>query len=129
MATRERSDVGSGLLIYDGDCGFCTRTAAWLRRRLPPGYSVEASQRVSDLEAFGLSRREVHEAAYWIDPGGRKLRGHRAIIRAVESSRGALGSLSKAAKVWPIDPLASWVYEVVARNRHRLPGATDHCHL
>lgn len=84
---------------------------------------------MNDLEAFGLSRREVHEAAYWIDPGGRKHRGHRAIIRAVESSRGALGSLSKVAKVWPIDPLASWVYGVVARNRHRLPGATDHCHL
>lgn len=121
--------MGQGLLIYDGDCGFCTRTAAWLRRRLPKGYEVQASQRLADLEELGLDRRRVHEAAYWIDPDGRRHRGHRAIIRALESSRGVLGLLSKAAGAWPLDSLASWVYAVVARNRHRFPGATDHCHL
>jgi len=129
MATQAHTDIGEGLLIYDGDCGFCTRTAAWLRRRLPQGYRIQPSQRLASFEELGLDKMKVHEAAYWIDPDGRKHRGHRAIIRAVESSGGMLGPLSQAAKVWPLDPLASWMYGVVARNRHRFPGATDHCHL
>ena len=129
MATQARTHIGRGLLIYDEDCGFCTRTAAWLRRRLPKGYEIRPSQRLTNLEELGLDRMKVHEAAYWIEPDGRRHRGHRAIIRAVESSGGVLGPLTKAAKVWPLDPLASWVYGVIARNRHRLPGATDHCQL
>src|SRR5687768_17462072 len=106
MATIERTEIGRGLLIYDGDCGFCTRSAEWLRGRLPGGYRIAASQRVPNLEELGLDKRKVHEAAYWIDPDGTQHRGHRAILRAVELSGGALGSMSKTAKVWPIDPLA-----------------------
>jgi predicted DCC family thiol-disulfide oxidoreductase YuxK len=121
------TDIGRGLLIYDGDCGFCTRTAAWLRRRLPAGYEIQASQRLPDLEALGLDKRKVHEAAYWIDPGGRRHRGHRAVLRAVEESGGVLGSLAPLASVWPLDLLASWVYGAVARNRHRFPGGADSC--
>jgi predicted DCC family thiol-disulfide oxidoreductase YuxK len=129
MATQAPTNVGRGLLIYDGDCGFCTRTAAWLRRRLPKGFEIQPSRRLYNLEELGLDRMKVHEAAYWVDPDGRKHRGHRAIIRAIESSGGVLGPISKIAKVWPIDLLASRIYGVIARNRHRFPGATDHCHL
>jgi predicted DCC family thiol-disulfide oxidoreductase YuxK len=123
------TSVGSGLLIYDGDCGFCSRTAAWLRRRLPRGYEVQASQRIEDLYAFKLTRREVHEAAYWIDPDGRQHRAHLAIIRALESSRGLLGFVAKLGRIWPFEPVAERLYFVIARNRHRFPGAADHCRI
>jgi predicted DCC family thiol-disulfide oxidoreductase YuxK len=123
-----RASIGNGLLIYDGDCGFCERSARWIKRRLPQGYEVQPSNKL-DLAELGLDNKQVHEAAYWIDPDGTKHRGHRAILRAVELSRGALGPLAKVARVWPIDPLASWVYGVIARNRHHLPGASDHCHI
>jgi predicted DCC family thiol-disulfide oxidoreductase YuxK len=120
--------VGKGLLIYDGDCGFCTRTAAWLRGRLPTGYRTCASQKLPNLHELGLDGKQVHEAAYWIDPDGTKHRGHRAILRAVEASRGALGPLAGAMKLWPFDLIAAGVYSVVARHRHLLPGGTDnHC--
>lgn len=119
--------IGRGLLIYDGDCGFCTRTAVWLRRRLGPGYQIQPSQRLPNLAELGLDKRKVHEAAYWIDPDGRKHRGHRAILRAVRASGGLLGPLARLALIWPVDPMAAWIYGVVARNRHRLPGGTDHC--
>jgi predicted DCC family thiol-disulfide oxidoreductase YuxK len=49
------------------------------------------------------------------------------VLRAVEESGGVLGSLARLASVWPLDPLASWVYGVVARNRHRFPGGADSC--
>lgn len=129
MATREHTVVGEGLLIYDGDCGFCTRTASWLRRRLPQRYRIEASQKLPNLEELGLDRKKVHEAAYWIDPDGTTHRGHRAILRAVTKSRGALGSMAGIMKVWPFDPIAAGVYSLVARHRHLLPGGTDACEI
>jgi predicted DCC family thiol-disulfide oxidoreductase YuxK len=129
MSAQAETRIGKGLLIYDGDCGFCERTANWLRRRLPKDYEIQPSQRLPNLQELGLDKVKVHEAAYWIDPDGTKHRGHRAIMRAVESSGGILSPLARVTKVWPLDPLVSWVYGAVARNRHRFPGASDHCHL
>jgi predicted DCC family thiol-disulfide oxidoreductase YuxK len=128
MSNRASMGVRSGLLIYDGDCGFCSRTAAWLRRRLPHGYEVQASQRI-DLGSFKLSRREVHEAAYWIDPDGRQYRAHLAIVRALESSGGILGFVATLGRIWPFEPIAERLYFLIARNRHRFPGASDHCRI
>ena len=129
MDTRLRERVGSGLLIYDGDCGLCSRTAAWLRRRLPARYRVEASQRMPDLDVFSLTRREVHEAAYWVDPDGTTHRAHRAIKRALQASGGMLGWLAGLMGLWPIEPVAERVYFLIARNRHRFPGSSDSCRV
>ena len=126
---RRGTSIGRGLLISDGDCGLCSRTAAWIRHRLPRGYEVRASQGIADLDAFRLSRQEVHEAAYWIDPDGRQHRAHLAIVRALESSGGALGFVARLARVWPFEPLAGWLYFLIARNRHRFPGGADHCRI
>src|SRR5688500_13587157 len=116
MPVLAEAKVEKGLLVYDGDCGFCERTASWLRRRLPDGYAVRPSQKL-DLDQLGLSRREVHEAAYWIEPDGTLHRGHRAVIRAFEAVGGTIGPLARLTKAWPIDSVASWVYGVIARNR------------
>ncbi len=122
--------IKRGLLIYDGDCGLCSRTAAWIRTRLGPGYEITASQRIKNLEVrFGLTRREVHEAAYWIDPDGTAHRAHRAIVRALEESGGILGFVAKIGRIWPFEPVAQWLYFLIARNRHRFPGASDRCLL
>ena len=129
QAASIRTDIGRGLLIYDGDCGLCSRTAAWIRRRLRRGYEVMASQRIPDLDRFGLTRREVHEAAYWIDPDGTRHGAHRAIVRALEESGGVLGFVAKIGRIWPVEPVAQWLYFLIARNRHRFPGAADHCRL
>ena len=40
------------LLLYDADCGFCTRSAAWLKGRLPH-LRIEPLQR-ADLDALGV---------------------------------------------------------------------------
>ena len=116
-----------GLLIYDGECGFCTRTAEWLRKRLARDYGVRPWQGIEDLRALGLDEAKVQENAYWVDQHGRRHRGHLAVIAALEASGGLLGSLSRAGRTRPLEPLAAWIYKVVARNRRRLPGATTHC--
>jgi hypothetical protein len=43
---RDAGDASSGELIYDADCGFCTRSAQWLARRRPERVRIVAWQAV-----------------------------------------------------------------------------------
>ena len=106
-------------LVYDGDCVFCTRCAAWIATRLPEGTPVLASQE-ADLAALDLTAEQASEAAWWIDAEGDQHRGHRAIAAALRACGGGWALLGRAL-VWPgISFLAAGVYELIARNRHRL---------
>jgi predicted DCC family thiol-disulfide oxidoreductase YuxK len=115
------------LLVYDGDCAFCTRTARRVERRLHGRADVQAWQFL-DLAALDLTVRDVTTAAWWID-GPRRDRGHRAIGRALVAVGGAWGVVGRLLLVPPVSWVARPVYALVARFRHRMPGATDACRL
>lgn len=107
------------ILVYDGDCGFCGRCADWIAARLPADASVVASQQ-ADLAAVGLTEQQATDAAWWIDCDGTQHRCHRAIAAALRACGGAWARLGRAL-TWPgISLLAAGVYELIARNRHRL---------
>ena len=125
MATAMRR---RGILVYDGDCGFCTRTARWLRRRVPAGVDVRPWQTL-DLDALGLTEAEVRDAAYWVTPRGRRLRGEAAIAAALRTAGEPWRSAGDLILAPGIRRVAARVYDVVARNRHRFPGGTDACEL
>lgn len=97
-------------LVFDGDCGICTASANWARRRVPSvrvrshvEHGVESLEKVWLVE--GDSRREGADAVA-------------ALLRMADSAPWrALGTLLSL-------PLVRWVargaYWVVARNRTRL---------
>ncbi|MCE2531947.1 MAG: DUF393 domain-containing protein [Acidimicrobiia bacterium] len=106
-------------LVYDGDCGFCQRCADWIAARLPAGVSVMASQE-ADLASLRLSPHQAADAAWWIDAEGAQHRGHRAIAASLRACGGAWGTLGRVLTLPGISLLAAGVYELIARNRHRL---------
>jgi predicted DCC family thiol-disulfide oxidoreductase YuxK len=116
------------LLIFDGDCAFCTSSAQWIEHRLPDGVRVEPWQQL-DLTAYRLTEHDVTTAAYWVDRRGRTHRGHRAIARSLIAAGGGWKVLGTALLVPPISWIAALLYRVVAKNRHRLPGGTPACKL
>ena len=110
-------------LIYDGDCTFCGNCADWIAARLPDGTPVIPAQQ-ADLSTLRLTREQASEAAWWIDTDGTQHRGHRAIAAALRACGGSWTRLGQAL-TWPgISLLAAGVYELTARNRHRL-GCTN----
>jgi predicted DCC family thiol-disulfide oxidoreductase YuxK len=115
------------ILVFDGDCGFCTWSADWIRRRLPAG-AVVAPWQLLDLAAHGLTEADVTTAAYWIDADGRH-RGADGIARALEAAGRGWRMVGRLAGRPPLVWLARGMYTVVARNRHRLPGSTPACKL
>lgn len=118
------------LLEYDGDCGFCTRSARWVERRLPAGSGVSvAPWQQLDLDALGLTSTDVSKAAWWIDADGTKRRGHRAIAAALRAIGGRWRLVGTVLDVPPVSWLAAPVYALVARCRDRMPGSTDGCKI
>ena len=115
------------MLIYDGDCVFCTRCAVWAEQRLPEGAEVVAWQAVPDLGRYGLTVDDVTSAAYWVDRSGKAHRGHRAAARTLLAIGGAWRLLGALLLVPPISWLAAGLYELIARNRHRMPGGSPAC--
>lgn len=109
----------SPTLIYDGGCDFCGRCADWIATRLPAGAAVVES-RHTDLAALGLSEQQAADAAWWIDTDGTHHRGHRAIAEALRACGGSWSRLGRLLILPGVSLLAAAVYELVARNRHRL---------
>ena len=109
------------LLIYDGECGFCVRSACWIAARLPPTARVEPWQSLN-LEEVGLSRQQVEAAVWWIGDGSdpQRYRGAEAIGRALVACRGVWRVIGHLIVRPPLAWLAGPVYALVAANRHRL---------
>lgn len=119
-----------GMLIYDGDCGFCTATARWIERRLSSGYLVIPSQR-AELHSLGLTDGDVDRSAWWIDSDGVRSDEHHCIARALKAMSGPWPVLGRLLTLAPLSPLARCAYRQIARNRHhiRRPGGPKTCRL
>ncbi len=115
------------LLIYDGQCGFCLRSARWIEARLPTGARVEPWQSL-ELDELGLSRPDVEAAVWWIDDSSRVARRSRG-AEAIGRSLLAAGGVWAAAGLLIIHPPLCWLarpaYSLIAANRHRLRGRAD----
>jgi hypothetical protein len=128
------------LLVFDGDCAFCTTSVHWYEKRFPGAFTAVPYQR-ADLDPLGLTERECHARLQWIgdtrDPRGTRESGARAVgalCRTGGHARGgAGGALWRAAAGLTVVPPFSWLaeglYRVVAANRQRLPGGTPACRL
>jgi predicted DCC family thiol-disulfide oxidoreductase YuxK len=129
-ATRAAGAVGA-LLVYDGDCGFCTSSARWAERGFHHGERVEAWQLLGEgeLARLGLTVEDVRQAAWWVGPDGTLARGHRAAGRALQAAGGWRRAAGWPMLVRPTSWLAAAVYRVVVRYRYRLPGGTPACRV
>ncbi|MFC7341429.1 thiol-disulfide oxidoreductase DCC family protein [Saccharopolyspora griseoalba] len=114
-------------LIYDGDCGFCTRSAR-LATRLPVRMRVRPWQEV-DLAALGTDERRARHEVLWVSTSGRVSGGAAAVADLFESCRAPWPLLGRAMSAPLVRVLAERVYRWVADNRYRLPGATPACQL
>jgi len=120
-------DPGRPLLIFDGDCGFCTTSARAGQRWLHLEH-VEPWQFL-DLEPLGVTQEQCLQAVQWIHEDGDVVAAERAVIAALCHAGGAWGVLGRIMNVPGIRHIAGFVYRLVAKYRHRLPGGTPACKL
>lgn len=120
--------VALPLLVFDGDCAFCSASVRvgqrWIKR-MP----VVQPYQFTDLVALGLTAEQCNEAVQFVAADGRVHAAHDAVsmlLRGAGKGWWVLGSLMRLPGVhW----FSGVVYRWVARNRHRLPGGTAECTL
>jgi predicted DCC family thiol-disulfide oxidoreductase YuxK len=113
------------MLLFDGDCGFCSASASRLTRWSRGGLAVEPWQ-LTDIGALGITPEQCMQAVLFVD-GDHRSSGGAAIADALGHCRQpwrAIGAvIGWRALAW----LTEGAYRVVAANRHRLPGSTTAC--
>ena len=116
--------AGVGVLVYDGDCGFCTHSAKWAMRRAH-GMQVVPWQS-ADLVAWGLTVEQCRAAVLFVRDGTVRS-GGAAVAEALQECRAPYRAVGRVLGARALRPLVEWGYAIVARNRHRLPGSTAAC--
>ncbi|AMB59015.1 thiol-disulfide oxidoreductase DCC family protein [Microterricola viridarii] len=121
------------LLIFDGDCGFCTSAVGWLRRTLPAMPEASPYQWTA-LGDHGLSETDAASRVWLVvrDGGGavRRLGGHRAVAGLLTHQPvAALRLLGHLMNLPPFSWAAALGYALVARYRFALPGGTPACRV
>jgi predicted DCC family thiol-disulfide oxidoreductase YuxK len=121
----------ASLLVYDGDCSFCSSSARWIAARWQGPEQAVAWQHLSadQLERLGLSLDDVRCAAWWVDRDGRRSRGHVAIARALRAAPGWPSIVGRILLIPPFRWIAAGAYPLIAHWRHRLPGGTPACRM
>jgi predicted DCC family thiol-disulfide oxidoreductase YuxK len=117
----------SPLLIYDGDCGFCYKTAhlaeMWSNGRI----TIIAWQNVpQQMQELGLTDADGMEQVWFVDENGR-LTGGAAAVNAVLGGIWWARPFSWLSRLPLARQLEDKVYRWVADNRTRLSGGTPQC--
>lgn len=127
-ATVSSKPSKKGLLVFDGDCAFCSTWVIRLEQALPR-FPPTIPYQWADLDALGLTLDDVRHFAWYLTPT-RQYGGHLA-FSALLRSQPSIG-LRFAGWILGTPPF-SWVaalgYRFVARYRHLLPGGTPACAL
>lgn len=116
-----------GVLLFDGDCGFCTTSAGWAER-IAGDVAVIAYQFV-DLSQWHITEQAANEELHYVDGHGRVSRGSNAVGRFLIDA-GFPWSLPGRVIMAPgVRRIAAWVYRLVSENRSKLPGGTPACKI
>ena len=119
--------MGRPILLYDGDCGFCTTSARFIERRIPTKAEI-APYQFTDLEVLGTTESRASGEVLWAEHG-RIRGGAQAVAGLLVDAGGLWRPLGLLLRVPPFRWLAAGVYHLVTVNRHRLPGGTPACAL
>lgn len=122
------STPGTPVLVYDGDCGFCTTCVRFIRRHVRSRAGLVAWQD-ADLDALGLSAAQARAAVQWVGRDHQSRSGHAAIASLLVDAGGLWSLVGRLMLTPPVSLAAALVYRLVSHNRGRLPGGTPACAL
>lgn len=117
--------MSTGVLVFDGRCGFCTRSIGWLR-------SLDRHRRVELLPLqqpgaparVGATVEECLAAVRWQGADSSRAAAAEAINAALAA---ALGTCAPLVMYRLTQHAQEWLYQWVANNRYRFPGAIPWC--
>ncbi|MFC7880943.1 thiol-disulfide oxidoreductase DCC family protein [Streptomyces sp. NPDC057376] len=116
------------VLVFDGDCGFCTAAVRVIERKVRPRCETTPWQR-ADLAALGVRQERAQREVLWVTPAGAVHGGAQAVAKLLMSAGSGWRVVGAVLTLPPTRWAAAGVYRLIADNRHRLPGGTPACAL
>ena len=116
-----------GLLLYDPDCGFCTRTARHVGR-WPLGVDIQPIS-AHRLAEHGIDPSRAEREMPYVAPDGSITYGHRAWAGILLTGPWPARIVGRTLTAPGLDRLSAAVYRWVAEHRESLPGGTPACAL
>jgi predicted DCC family thiol-disulfide oxidoreductase YuxK len=122
--------TGMTILLFDGDCAFCTTCVRFIERRMRTSARIVPWQS-ADLAELGTTRERAEYELLWVETGDsghlRVYGGAPAVARLLIDAGLPWSPLGWIARIPPFRWLAHGLYRLIADNRHRLPGGTPAC--
>jgi predicted DCC family thiol-disulfide oxidoreductase YuxK len=117
----------SGILLFDGACGMCTRSVELVLKLNRTGEpQAEPLQSSGAAERLGILPSRLLESVRWLDASGAVYAGAEAANAALSSAVGTRLPL-RLYRIPGVRFLEDVVYRWVAGHRHRFPGTTPYC--
>jgi predicted DCC family thiol-disulfide oxidoreductase YuxK len=116
------------VLLFDGDCSFCTSCANWAQRHIRRLDTIVPYQ-VADLPALGVTTEQCEQAVQWVGADHSVLSAHLAVAQTLIDAGRGWAVIGRAMRLRGLRQLSGAVYRWVARNRSRLPGGTPACSI
>ena len=117
----------NGVLVFDGNCGMCTRVRdALLRLDRSGQLTTEPMQGPGVPERVGFDLEHLLKSVWWLDSSGAVFAGAKAVNAAVSMALGTRLPLI-VYNIPGVGPLQEMVYRWVAAHRYRFRGVTPLC--
>ena len=114
------------ILVYDGSCGFCSRSVQFIlrhERRHDLLFVTRDSRLGQDLRRH--FRLEGVESMLWIDGDQASIESN-AVLGAARYLGGTWSALAALGSLFP-SFLGNWAYRLIARHRRKLLSAATSC--
>jgi predicted DCC family thiol-disulfide oxidoreductase YuxK len=116
------------VLLFDGDCAFCTSCVKWMQRHMRRLDTTVPYQR-ADLDSLGVTEAQCEAALQWVGADRTVYSANLAVAQVLIDAGKGWAVIGRATRLPGIRQLTAVTYRWIARNRHRLPGGTPACSL
>jgi predicted DCC family thiol-disulfide oxidoreductase YuxK len=122
------ASAGLPILVFDGDCGFCTTSARFMSRWVIGSRPITvAPWQQLDLAALRLTAGQCQAAVQWVGADAQVASGHAAVAAALRAGHPVWRPVGVLLVAPGLSWLAGRVYSWIADHRYALPGGTPAC--
>lgn len=116
------------LLIFDGDCGFCTTTSNYIAKRSKNSIEISPWQ-FTDFTNLPVTAEQCADQVYFLVEGV-PYGGHEAFAMLLKTQKNFLLKAAGSVLMWKaLRFITKPAYRLTAKYRHKLPGGTPACKL
>lgn len=116
------------VLLFDGDCSFCTTSINLIKKYAKNSVHIIPYQKVN-LKEYGLDENYCERYIHFICQNKNKYTGAKAFSEFFRycGFRGRV--LGSVIRFFEIFKLSTLIYSIISKFRHKLPGGTPECKL